>query len=32
LVGKPLGEAALCRAGHAFEQAHDFHLQHPAIG
>ncbi len=32
LVGKPLGEAALCRAGYAFEQAQDFHLQHPAVG
>ncbi len=32
LVGKPLGEAALCRAGFAFEQAEVFHLQHPAVG
>jgi amidase len=31
LVGKPLGEAALCRAGFAFEQAHDYHLRHPTI-
>ena len=32
LIGKPLGEAILCRAGFAFEQAHDYHLRHPAIG
>ena len=32
LVAPPLAEATLCRAGHAFEQAHDFHLQHPPIG
>jgi amidase len=32
LIGKPLGESALCRAGYAYEQAHNFHLQHPAIG
>jgi amidase len=31
LVGKPLSEASLCRAGYAFEQTRDFHLQHPAL-
>lgn len=31
LVGAPLSEATLCRAGFAFEQAHDFHLQHPTL-
>ena len=32
LISSPLGEATLCRAGFAFEQAHEFHLQHPSIG
>jgi amidase len=31
LVAKPLGEAALCRAGFAFEQSQDFHSKHPAL-
>jgi Asp-tRNA(Asn)/Glu-tRNA(Gln) amidotransferase A subunit family amidase len=30
LIASPLGEAQLCRAGFAFEQANDFHLQHPS--
>ncbi|MDZ7685738.1 MAG: amidase family protein [Gammaproteobacteria bacterium] len=29
LIAKPLDEALLCRAGHAFEQANDFHQRHP---
>ncbi len=32
LVAAPLGESTLCRAGFAFEQAQDFHLQHPSLG
>jgi amidase len=32
LVGSPLTEATLCRAGFAYEQAQDFHLQHPVLG
>jgi amidase len=32
LVGAPLAEAALCRAGFAYEQSHDFYLQHPQLG
>lgn len=32
LVGAPLSEATLCRAGHAYEQAHEFHRQHPVLG
>jgi Asp-tRNA(Asn)/Glu-tRNA(Gln) amidotransferase A subunit family amidase len=32
LVGPPLGEAVLCQAGFAYEQANEFHQQHPAIG
>ena len=32
LIGKPLSEATLCRAGHAYEQAHDFHRLHPDVG
>jgi amidase len=32
LVGKPLSEAILCRAGYAFEQTQDYHLQHPMLG
>jgi amidase len=31
LVGPPLHEAALCRAGHAYEQATEWHLQHPDL-
>ncbi|MGH7115509.1 MAG: hypothetical protein ACREE9_13550 [Stellaceae bacterium] len=31
IVGKPFDEAAVMRAGHAFEQATDFHRQRPAI-
>ncbi len=30
-VGPPLSESALCRAGHAYEQANDVHLQHPDL-
>ena len=29
LVGKPLSEALLCRAGQAYEQATEWHRQHP---
>jgi len=29
LIAAPLNEAALFRAGHTFEQANNFHLQHP---
>ena len=29
LVGHPLGEALLCRAGHTFEQATDWHARRP---
>lgn len=32
LVGAPLAESVLCRAGYAFEQANDFHLHHPQLG
>ncbi len=32
LIGKPLSEATLCRAGYAYEQAHDFHRMHPDLG
>jgi amidase len=32
LVGAPLSEATLCRAGYAYEQAHEFHRQHPVLG
>ena len=32
LIGSPLGEATICRAGFAFEQAENFHLQHPPLG
>ena len=31
LVGAPLDEAKLCRAGFAFEQANDFHRRHPEL-
>jgi aspartyl-tRNA(Asn)/glutamyl-tRNA(Gln) amidotransferase subunit A len=31
IAGKPFGEAAVLRAGHAFEQATEFHRQRPAI-
>lgn len=30
-VGRPLSEAVLCRAGHAYEQATAWHTKHPAI-
>ena len=30
-VGKPLSEAMLCRAGHAFEQATEWHNLHPPV-
>ena len=30
-IGKPLAETTLCRAGYAYEQAHDHHMQHPAL-
>jgi amidase len=32
LAGAHLSEALLCRAGHAFQQATDFHRRHPALG
>lgn len=32
LVGRPLAEDVLCRAGHAFQQATDWHTRHPDIG
>ena len=31
LVAAPLGEAVLCRAGYAYEQAEAHHLQHPPL-
>jgi amidase len=31
LVGPRLSEALLCRAGHAFQQATDFHTAHPVL-
>ncbi|NKB98947.1 MAG: Asp-tRNA(Asn)/Glu-tRNA(Gln) amidotransferase GatCAB subunit A [Pseudomonadales bacterium] len=31
-IGAPLAEAALCRAGFAYEQSQEFHLQHPQVG
>jgi len=31
LVGRHLDEALLVRAGHAFQQATDFHTRHPAL-
>jgi amidase len=31
LVGRHGGEALLCRAGHAYEQATDWHWRHPAL-
>jgi amidase len=30
-VGKPLGEAAVVRAGRAFQRVTDFHRRHPRI-
>jgi amidase len=32
LAGARLSEALLCRAGHAFQQATDFHRRHPVLG
>ena len=32
LVGPHLSEALLCRAGHAFQGATEFHRRHPALG
>jgi amidase len=31
LVGPHLAESVLCRAGHAFQQASDFHTSHPVL-
>jgi hypothetical protein len=31
LAGPHLSEALLCRAGHAFQQATDFHTAHPVL-
>ena len=31
LIGRPFAEAALLRAGHAFQQATDFHRRAPAL-
>jgi len=31
LIGEPLSEALLCRAGYAYEQAYDFHARHPML-
>jgi amidase len=31
-VGAHLGEALLCRAGHAFQQVTEWHKRHPALG
>lgn len=31
LVGCSLSESVLCRAGHAFERATEWHLQHPGL-
>lgn len=30
-VGRPLSEALLCRVGHAYEQATEWHLHHPDV-
>jgi amidase len=30
-VGRPLSEAVLCRVGHAYERATDWHLAHPDL-
>ena len=30
-VGRRLGESALCRMGHAYERATQWHLKHPAV-
>ena len=32
IVGRHLGEALLIRAGHAYQQATDWHKRHPALG
>ena len=29
IIGKPLSESILCRVGYAYEQANEFHRQHP---
>ena len=31
LIGRHLDEALLCRAGHAFQQATDWHMRHPVL-
>jgi amidase len=31
LIGRRLSEATLCRIGHAFERATDWHARHPAV-
>ena len=31
LVGPPLSEALVCRVGHAYEQATEWHLMHPEV-
>ena len=31
LVARPWGEAILCRAGHAYESATEWHLRHPPV-
>lgn len=31
LVGRPLSESLLCRAGHAYEQAAGWHTKHPLV-
>ncbi|MDA1076065.1 MAG: amidase [Proteobacteria bacterium] len=31
LIASPLNEGILCQAGYAFEQANEFHLQHPQL-
>ena len=30
-LGRPLGEAMLCRIGHTYEQATDWHTLHPDV-
>lgn len=30
-VGRRLGESVICRVGHTFEQATEWHLRHPAV-
>ena len=32
LVGHPLSEALLCRAGHAYEESTGWHTRHPVVG